>query len=245
LEGTYQVSIEAAITEVGDTAGFDVAGARDRLIQKRSKLEDLGPVNVMAIEEHRGLEERLQFLTTQEEDLGQSVASLKAIITKINRTTKQLFLTTFAELQVKFDEMFRSFFDGGRAELLLVEDEEGTEPGVDIVAQPPGKRLKNITMLSGGERALTAMALVFASFVIRPTPFCVLDEIDAPLDEENTARFTRVLQALSARSQFIVITHCKQTMEAADSLYGVTMQEPGISTLVSVRLNRLLEPVGA
>ncbi len=245
LEGTYQVSIEAAITEVGDRGDFDVAGARDRLIQRRSRLEDLGPVNVMAIEEHRELEERLQFLTAQEADLGQSVASLKAIIAKINRTTKQLFLTTFAELQVKFDEMFRSFFDGGRAELLLVEEEEGAEPGVDIVAQPPGKRLKNITMLSGGERALTAMALVFASFVIRPTPFCVLDEIDAPLDEQNTARFTRVLQSLSARSQFIVITHSKQTMEVADSLYGVTMQEPGISSLVSVRLNRLLEPVGA
>jgi chromosome segregation protein len=139
--------------------------------------------------------------------------------------------------------MFRNFFEGGRAELLLVEDEEGGEPGVDIVAQPPGKRLKNITMLSGGERALTAMALVFASFIIRPTPFCVLDEIDAPLDEENTGRFTRVLQGLSARSQFIVITHSKQTMEVADSLYGVTMEEPGISTLVSVRLNRVLEPV--
>ena len=245
LQGTYQVSIEAAITEVGDRGDFDVVGARDRLIQRRSRLEDLGPVNVMAIEEHRELEERLQFLTAQEADLGQSVASLKAIIAKINRTTKQLFLTTFAELQVKFDEMFRSFFDGGRAELLLVEEEEGAEPGVDIVAQPPGKRLKNITMLSGGERALTAMALVFASFVIRPTPFCVLDEIDAPLDEENTGRFTRVLQSLSARSQFIVITHSKQTMEVADSLYGVTMQEPGISSLVSVRLNKLLEPVGA
>jgi len=126
---------------------------------------------------------------------------------------------------------------------VLVEDEEGGEPGVDIVAQPPGKRLKNITMLSGGERALTAMALVFASFIIRPTPFCVLDEIDAPLDEENTVRFTRVLQGLSARSQFIVITHSKLTMEVADSLYGVTMEEPGVSILVSVRLNRLLEPV--
>jgi chromosome segregation protein len=245
LEGTYQISIEAARTEVGNSGDFDVAGVRTRLIQRRSQLEDLGPVNVMAIDEHRELEERLQFLTAQEADLGQSVASLKAIIAKINRTTKQLFLTTFADLQVKFDEMFRSFFDGGRAELLLVEEEDGAEPGVDIVAQPPGKRLKNITMLSGGERALTAMALVFASFVIRPTPFCVLDEIDAPLDEENTARFTRVLQGLSARSQFIVITHSKQTMEVADSLYGVTMQEPGISTLVSVRLNKLLEPIGA
>jgi len=123
-----------------------------------------------------------------------------------------------------------------------MEDEETNEPGVDIVAQPPGKRLKNIAMLSGGERALTAMALIFASFLIRPTPFCVLDEIDAPLDEENTLRFTRVLRELAARTQFIVITHCKQTMEMADALYGVTMEEPGVSSMISVRLTRLLAP---
>ena len=273
LHGTYQVSLDAAILEVGECENVegtrptgeepvlagsgregviapgaggwnvDIAGTRERLSQRRGRLNELGPVNVMAIEEHRELEERRRFLTAQEEDLAQSVASLKAIIAKINRTTKQLFLDTFQELQTQFDEMFRTFFEGGRAELVLVEDEEGGEPGVDIVAQPPGKRLKNITMLSGGERALTAMALVFASFIIRPTPFCVLDEIDAPLDEENTVRFTRVLQGLSARSQFIVITHSKLTMEVADSLYGVTMEEPGVSTLVSVRLNRLLEPV--
>ena len=273
LHGTYQVSLEEAIAEVGEKENVltgpgqegeigkgrvsarlgregevgrwdvDIASTREHLSQRRGRLNELGPVNVMAIEEHRELEERLRFLTTQEEDLAQSIASLKAIIAKINRTTKQLFLDTFQELQTRFDEMFRTFFEGGRAELVLVEDEEGGEPGVDIVAQPPGKRLKNITMLSGGERALTAMALVFASFIIRPTPFCVLDEIDAPLDEENTVRFTRVLQGLSARSQFIVITHSKQTMEVADSLYGVTMEEPGVSSLVSVRLNRLLEPV--
>jgi chromosome segregation protein len=170
------------------------------------------------------------------------MASLRAIITRINRTTKQLFLETFQELQTKFHEVFRNFFEGGRAELVLVEDEETTEPGVDIVAQPPGKRLKNIAMLSGGERALTAMALIFASFLIRPTPFCVLDEIDAPLDEENTLRFTRVLRDLAARTQFIIITHSKPTMEMADALYGVTMEEAGVSSLVSVRLHRLLEP---
>jgi len=258
LHGTYQVNLEEAIAEVAEKekvltgrgqedeiggGDVDIASTRQRLSQRRGRLNELGPVNVMAIEEHRELEERLRFLTTQEEDLAQSIASLKAIIAKINRTTKQLFLDTFQELQTQFDAMFRTFFEGGRAELVLVEDEEGGEPGVDIVAQPPGKRLKNITMLSGGERALTAMALVFASFIIRPTPFCVLDEIDAPLDEENTVRFTRVLQGLSARSQFIVITHSKLTMEVADSLYGVTMEEPGVSILVSVRLNRLLEPV--
>jgi chromosome segregation protein len=242
LRGTYAATVESALAEVGALESHDLVAVRERLAQKRGRLQDLGPVNVMAIDEHRELEERLRFLTTQEQDLAQSVASLKAIIAKINRTTKQLFLDTFQELQTKFDEMFRIFFEGGRAELVLVEEEEDAEPGIDIVAQPPGKRLKNISMLSGGERALTAMALIFASFMIRPTPFCVLDEIDAPLDDENTARFTRVLQGMAARCQFIIITHAKHTMEVADSLYGVTMEEPGISALVSVRLNRQLEP---
>lgn len=244
LTGTYSVNYEGAISELGqeeaDAAG-DIDAVRERLSHRRGKLQDLGPVNVMAIDEHKELEERLGFLTAQEEDLTQSIASLRAIISRINKTTKQLFLDTFQELQTKFNDVFRNFFEGGRAELVLVEDEESAEPGVDIVAQPPGKRLKNIAMLSGGERALTAMSLIFASFLIRPTPFCVLDEIDAPLDEENTLRFTRVLRTLSEHCQFIVITHSKQTMEMADSLYGVTMEEAGISSLISVRMNKLLE----
>jgi chromosome segregation protein len=240
LTGTYAIGFEQAVAEAGEPAGEeDLEATKDALAQKRRRLQDLGPVNVMAIDEHRELEERLRFLTAQEADLTQSIASLKAIIVRINRTTKQLFLETFQDLQVKFNETFQTFFEGGRAELILVDDEESTEPGVDIVAQPPGKRLKNISMLSGGERALTAMALIFASFLIRPTPFCVLDEIDAPLDEENTLRFTRVIRELTARTQFIVITHSKQTMEMADALYGVTMEEAGVSSLVSVRLNKL------
>ena len=243
LTGTYAVNFEGALVDIGEGDGADIEGARETLAQKRGRLQELGPVNVMAIDEHRELEERLRFLTTQEEDLTQSMASLKAIITRINRTTKQLFLETFQDLQTKFNETFRTFFEGGHAELILVEDEEASEPGVDIVAQPPGKRLKNISMLSGGERALTAMALIFASFLIRPTPFCVLDEIDAPLDEENTLRFARVLRELSARTQFIIMTHSKQTMEMADALYGVTMEEAGVSSLVSVRMNKLLAPV--
>jgi chromosome segregation protein len=155
-----------------------------------------------------------------------------------------MFLSTFSELQQKFGDVFMQFFPGGGAELVLVDEpvEEGAEgggkqePGVDIVAQPPGKRLKSITMLSGGEKTLTAMALLFASFLIRPTPFCILDEIDAPLDEENIGRFTAVLKDLSRNAQFMVITHNKRTMAMSDSLFGVTMEEPGISTLVSVRL---------
>jgi chromosome segregation protein len=158
-----------------------------------------------------------------------------------------MFVNTFSELQQRFVDVFAKFFPGGRAELQLVEvppdeTEEGRgpqEPGVEIVAQPPGKRLKSITMLSGGEKTLTAMALLFASFLIRPTPFCVLDEIDAPLDEENIGRFTGVLRDLAQDAQFMVITHNKRTMAIADSLFGVTMEEPGISKLVSVRLTDL------
>jgi len=228
-----------------DEAGVDpIQALRDRLQKVRERLERMGAINLAAIEEHRELEERHTFLSEQEADLTNSITSLKEIISRINRTTKQLFLETFNELQEKFGEVFTRFFPGGRAELVLVEPEpvEGEapkptdEPGVDIVAQPPGKRLKSITMLSGGEKTLTAMALIFASFLIRPTPFCVLDEIDAPLDEENIGRFTTVLKELAERAQFIVITHNKRTMHIADSLIGVTMEEPGISKLVSVQL---------
>ncbi len=247
LMGTYQLSLEATLAQepesAADTVQSDQIPLRDQLQKIRDRLERLGPTNLAAIEEHRELEERYRFLTTQEEDLSKSVTALKEIITRINHTTKEMFLDTFNELQQKFIEVFARFFPGGRAELVLVDpqpDPEGgtgpEEPGVDIAAQPPGKRLKSITMLSGGEKTLTAMALIFASFLIRPTPFCILDEIDAPLDEENIGRFTTVLRELSSAAQFIVITHNKRTMSIADSLFGVTMEEPGVSKLISVRL---------
>ncbi|MEY4703939.1 MAG: Chromosome partition protein Smc [Nitrospirota bacterium] len=227
--------------------GVSEAVLKEQLQKIREKLDRLGPINLAAISEHQELDERYRFLTTQEQDLSTSIGSLKEIIQRINRTTKDMFASTFAELQQKFSEVFAKFFPNGRAELQLVEvpaDEaaEGggsQEPGVDIVAQPPGKRLKSITMLSGGEKTLTAMALLFASFLIRPTPFCILDEIDAPLDEENIGRFTGVLRELSEGAQFMVITHNKRTMAIADSLFGVTMEEPGISKIVSVRLGNL------
>jgi len=254
LSGTYQV----------DPAGLNEQMAADRAMESertlptegelkeqlrkmRERLDRMGPINLAAIGEHHELEERHRFLSTQEQDLSTSIASLREIIQRINRTTREMFATTFTELQDKFGAVFTKFFPGGRAELQLVEvpvDEtaEGKgpqEPGVEIVAQPPGKRLKSITMLSGGEKTLTAMALLFASFLIRPTPFCILDEIDAPLDEENIGRFTAVLCELAHDAQFMVITHNKRTMGIADSLFGVTMEEPGISKLVSVRLTDL------
>jgi chromosome segregation protein len=244
-----QQSFEEGPIQIGPSAVDEVA-LREQLQKVREKLDRLGPINLAAIHEHQELDERYRFLTTQEQDLSTSIGSLKEIIQRINRTTKDMFAGTFAELQQKFSEVFVKFFPGGRAELQLIEaqaDEtvEGAgpqEPGVDIVVQPPGKRLKSITMLSGGEKTLTAMALLFASFLIRPTPFCILDEIDAPLDEENIGRFTGVLHELSEGAQFMVITHSKQTMSVADSLFGVTMEEPGISKILSVRLGNL-QPV--
>ena len=237
-------SAPAQPLEEGKTEEEAPALLREQLHTLRGKLDRMGPINLAAIEEHQSLEERYTFLTTQEEDLSNSIKSLKEIIQRINQTTQRMFVETFTELQEKFGEVFSRFFSGGRAELILVDPavEEGSgapsneEPGVDIVAQPPGKRLKSITMLSGGEKTLTAMALLFASFLIRPTPFCILDEIDAPLDDENIGRFVQVVRELSERAQFIVVTHNKRTMEVADSLFGVTMEEPGVSQLLSLRL---------
>jgi chromosome segregation protein len=259
LTGTYQMDtalLVAAGPVSAQTDGGDGAEKTNRfadtateelqeqLRKVRERLDRMGPINLAAIDEHRELEERYGFLTAQEQDLSNSIGSLKEIIQRINRTTKEMFISTFNELQQKFGEVFTQFFPGGRAELQLVEElpEEGAEqgpagePGVDIVAQPPGKRLKSITMLSGGEKTLTAMALLFASFLIRPTPFCILDEIDAPLDEENIGRFTAVLRELSSGAQFLIITHNKRTMAMADSLFGVTMEDPGVSKLISVKL---------
>ena len=264
LSGTYDLSLAVALEQAPESAEHGEAAEggseeerseeelcnalREQLQNVRRRLERMGPINLAAIEEHEALEERHKFLTTQEEDLANSIKSLKEIIHRINRTTQRMFEETFTQLQEKFGEVFARLFPGGRAELVLVEaptdPEEGDgtqggpkrEPGVDVVAQPSGKRLKNITMLSGGEKTLTAMALIFASFLIRPTPFCILDEIDAPLDEENIGRFTTVLRELATRAQFIVITHNKRSMAMADSLFGVTMDDPGVSTLLSIRL---------
>ncbi len=264
LSGTYQIDPIMLIrsTEPSpeqEIRGKEVPPEQEEVVQRtdaelkeqlqklRDRLDRMGPINLAAISEHQELEERHRFLSAQEQDLSTSIASLKEIIQRIQRTTKEMFSATFDELQHKFTEVFAQFFPGGRAELQLVDEaplENGEpvgsqEPGIEIVAQPPGKRLKSITMLSGGEKTLTAMALLFASFLIRPTPFCLLDEIDAPLDEENIGRFTSVLKELAQNAQFLVITHNKRTMSIADSLFGVTMEEPGVSKLVSVRLGDL------
>lgn len=249
LTGTYGESMEVSEAETPQPDDSHDAGGegpetwKERLQTIRTRMDRMGALNLAAIDEHRELEERYRFLHEQEEDLSESIRSLQEIIERLNRTTNRMFQQTFEAVQEKFGEVFSAFFAGGQAELVLVqpeaeEDEEtlGQEPGVDIVAQPPGKRLKNLTMLSGGEKTLTVLALLFASFLTKPSPFCILDEVDAPLDEPNVVRFARFLPQLTRLSQFLVITHNKRTMEVADSLFGVTMEEPGVSKFVSVRI---------
>jgi chromosome segregation protein len=209
----------------------------------RIKIERLGPVNIGAIEEYDELMERFTFLSTQKEDLDSSVKRLREAIGKINKTSEELFLDAFNSINETFKTVFTSLFNGGAAELRLALPEDGDilESGLEIVAQPPGKKLQSLTLFSGGEKALIAAALVFACFLVKPSPFCVLDEVDAPLDELNVQRFGNMLKEFADKTQFIVITHSRPTMELADALYGVTMHEPGVSRMVSVKLKEAVE----
>ncbi len=209
-----------------------------RRIEKLTRqVDDLGEVNLTAIEEYRELDERHEFLVRQQEDLNLSLEGLNSAISRINRTTRKRFKETFDQVNSRFQEVFPRLFRGGQAELRLTDEEDLLETGVEIVVQPPGKKLQNVSLLSGGEKALTAVSLIFAIFLIKPSPFCMLDEVDAPLDEANIGRFSDMVVEMAQSSQFIIITHSKRTMEAADILYGVTMEEPGVSRLVSVRLH--------
>ncbi|MFQ5543168.1 MAG: chromosome segregation protein SMC [Nitrospiria bacterium] len=231
----YQVEI-AAYSEPENALPIDQA--RTRADEIRRDIEQIGPVNIAAIEEFRGLDERFNFLTTQESDLTRSMNGLREAIAKINKTTKGLFVETFHTLNRKFGEVFNDFFGGGEASLVLLDPSKPLETGIEMLAQPPGKASRTLTLLSGGEKALTAISLLFATFLIHPTPFCLLDEIDAPLDEENTRRFAETLKKMSRQTQFIVVTHNKLSMEIADVLYGVTAVETGVSKIVSVNLKR-------
>ncbi len=202
----------------------------------RAQLERMGEINLTAIEEHAELEKRFRFLTEQKKDLTGSIEQLREAIVKIDATSRERFKQTFDVVNEKFQAIFPRLFGGGRASLVLTDEGPNAEQGVEIVSQPPGKKLQSVNLLSGGEKALTAVALIFAIFLIKPTPFCLLDEVDAPLDEGNVGRYNDMVKEMSKQSQFILITHNKRTMEVADTLYGVTMEEPGISKLVSVKL---------
>ena len=208
----------------------------DRLLELREKIQELGPVNLGTLEEYEELRIRYEFLTKQQDDLTKSIAELEEAITKINSSTRKKLRDAFEQLNGKFSEVFTYLFGGGKAELILTDEHNILDTGIDIIAQPPGKKLQNINLLSGGEKALTALSLLFASFLIKPSPLCVLDEVDAPLDEANVGRFGKMLRELSDKIQFIVVTHNRITMEAADYIYGITMEEPGVSKVISMQL---------
>ena len=233
LRTEYRMDPESWVPEP-TPEGFDPAQVEQELTETRGKLGSLGPVNLLALEEYQKKKERFDFLVQQRGDLTSAKAQLLEAIEKINTTASQLFVETFANVQGHFRDVFRTLFEGGDAELRRV-GEDPLECEIEIVAKPRGKHLQSISLMSGGERALTAIALLFAIYLVKPSPFCLLDEVDAPLDDANVERFIRMLERFSRKSQFVVITHNKKSMEAAHRLYGVTMQEAGVSRLVSVR----------
>ncbi|MGZ8938383.1 MAG: chromosome segregation protein SMC [Limisphaerales bacterium] len=212
-------------------------------LQKR--VEEIGPVNLVAIEEYEETEQRYKFLTEQHDDLVKAKEQLLAALNTINTQTKDMFAETFAKIRENFQRTFTEIFGGGKADLILVNEGDVLESGIDIVARPPGKQLQSISLLSGGEQTMTAVALLFSIYQVKPSPFCVLDELDAPLDESNINRFIKILQRFLDHSQFIIITHNKRTIGMADVLYGVTMEEHGVSKIVSVKFHKTNETVSS
>jgi chromosome segregation protein len=224
-----------ADTELSVVTGDELATRDQSCREMRTKLESMGPVNMMALEEYRETSERHGFLETQRKDLISSIENTTATIREIDEVSRQKFQEAFNKINENFQTTFKKLFGGGSAFMKLTDEENSAESGIDVVASPPGKRLQSVLLLSGGEKALTALALLVGIFQYTPSPFCILDEVDAPLDEANIGRFTELVKEMSIQTQFVLITHSKKTMSIAPVLYGVTMQEPGVSKLVSVR----------
>lgn len=254
--GRMEVELDNLLSFLREEYGLSFEGAREKYplelspeeARKRVKLiklaiEELGTVNLGSIEEFERVNERYLFLSEQKDDLLEAKNTLFKVIEEMDEEMTKRFAETFAQISSHFEDVFRALFGGGRAELKLTDPNDLLQSGVDIIAQPPGKKLQNLSLLSGGERALTAIALLFSILKVRPVPFCVLDEVEAALDEANVFRFAQYLKKYSHETQFIVITHRKGTMEEADVLYGVTMQESGVSKLVSVKLEETKELV--
>ncbi len=237
LDGEGEPAATAAPAEPARPEAAPALTADEMVLDLRAKIDRMGPVNMMAIDQFDDLETRHLFLTTQRKDLIDAIAATSEAIKKIDKTTRERFTEAFTVINQNFEKTFTTLFGGGRAGLTMLDESDALESGIDIIAQPPGKRLQSVQLLSGGEKALTAMALMFAIFQYRPSPFCLLDEIDAPLDDANIGRFVEMLQGMQDFTQFILITHNRKTMEIADRLYGVTMEEPGVSKLISVQLN--------
>jgi chromosome segregation protein len=238
----YQKELEELAPLEEADAATDWSALEADASAKRAALDALGPVNLEAITEYDELEQRHQFLTGQETDLITAKEQILKAIQEINRTTRTLFAETFDKIKVNFQEMFTELFGGGKATLALMDESDPLECGIEIQARPPGKQPQQISLLSGGERTMTAVALLFAIYLVKPSPFCVLDEMDAPLDESNINRFIKILQRFVKMSQFVVITHNKRTISVSDVLYGVTMEERGVSRFVSMRLAQADSP---
>jgi chromosome segregation protein len=220
-------------TEIAED--FMLESARPQANALRDRLENFGAINMLALEELAEAEERFLFLETQRDDIVSSIAATEEALREIKERSRERFRTAFEAINANFTEFFQELFGGGQGQMTLLEAEDVLDAGIEVVAQPPGKRLQNIMLLSGGEKAMTAIALVMAIFKYRPSPFCLLDEVDAPLDDANVGRFAAKIAEMSEKTQFIVITHNKRTMESARAMYGVTMQEPGVSKIVSVK----------
>jgi chromosome segregation protein len=243
IEAAYaalsQESLPRDLVRDEQSGNFQLSQVEQLRAERQDRLDKLGPVNFVALDEYEAKKQRLDFLEKQRDDLLQSKEDLLQAIDKINKTARQLFRETFEQVRANFQKIFTTLFEGGEADLVLHRAEDPLEGEVQIVARPKGKRVDSVALLSGGERALTAISLLFSVYLIKPSPFCLLDEVDAPLDDVNVGRFVRLLKEFADRTQFVVITHNKLTMEAADHLYGVTMEERGVSRLVSVSFEEL------
>jgi chromosome segregation protein len=238
----YSITLERKSFD--DNASFDFETNKTEVHELRQKIRNLGPINLLAYSEYEEEKERLDFLNQQREDLVDSEKDIIRTIEEINHTAQTKFAETFNQIRDNFIQVFRTLFDpGDEVDLRLEEGADPLEGKIEIIAKPKGKRPTSIELLSGGEKTLTAIALLFAIYLVKPSPFCILDEIDAPLDDANIDRFTRLIKDFSHNTQFIVVTHNKRTMESAETLYGVTMQEEGVSKLVSVRFNEELSVV--
>ncbi len=243
LDETSRKELSASLEELaqGEETVLDddaLAEAEAKYQEIKGRIDALGPVNADALQEHQEAQQRYDFLNAQRQDLIDSIKDTEKAIHDLDHESRKRFAEAFEAINANFKEMFTTLFGGGSAEMRLTDETNLAESGIDIVASPPGKKLQSVLLLSGGEKSLTAMALLMAIFRYQPSPFCVLDEVDAPLDEPNIMRLTRLLTEMAKHTQFVVITHAKRTMEAAQSLYGVTMQEPGVSKLVSVRFEQ-------
>jgi chromosome segregation protein len=232
--------------ETPEDTSLEVLQAAEVSYQEtKTKIENLGAVNPTAWEEFQEAQQRHDFLTAQRQDLLDSIRDTEKAIQEIDEYSKNKFTEAFQAINENFKQAFQTLFGGGSGEMRLTDETNVNDSGIDIIASPPGKKLQNVLLLSGGEKALTALSLLMAIFKYQPSPFCVLDEVDAPLDEANIGRLTRLLTEMAIDTQFIVITHSKKTMESAQAMYGVTMQEAGISKLVSVKFHHAEHPAPA